>query len=81
MYFNGNKTYVTYVLLIILYSLIFFQEKNTKTKDDIYNHLHETRVNSDLIDSPYDHAQCLTEIQSTRGKVLEDNYIHISTLF
>lgn len=56
------------------------KEKNTKTRDDIYNHLHETRVNSDLNDSPYDHAQCLTEIQSTRGNVLEDNYTHINTL-
>lgn len=57
-----------------------YKEKNTKTRDDIYNHLHETRVNSDLNDSPYDHVQCLTEIQSTRGNVLEDNYTHINTL-
>ncbi|XP_052676879.1 uncharacterized protein LOC128158168 [Crassostrea angulata] len=56
------------------------KEKNTKTRDDIYNHLHETRINSDLNDSPYDHAQCLTEIQSTRGNVLEDNYTHINKL-
>lgn len=58
----------------------YFQEKITKTRDDIYNHLHETSENSDLNDSPYDHAQCLTEIQSTQGKVLEDNYTHINTL-
>lgn len=57
-----------------------YKEKNTKTRDDIYNHLHETRVNADLNDSPYDHAQCLTEIQSTRGNVLEDDYTHINTL-
>lgn len=56
-----------------------YKEKNTKERDDIYNHLHETRVNSDLNDSPYDHAQCLTEIQSTRGNVMEDNYTHINT--
>nr|XP_034307365.1 uncharacterized protein LOC117682896 isoform X1 [Crassostrea gigas] len=54
--------------------------ENTKTRDAIYNHLHETRINSDLNDSPYDHAQCLTEIQSTRGNVLEDNYTHINKL-
>lgn len=57
-----------------------YKEKITKTRDDIYNHLHETSENSDLNDSPYDHAQCLTEIQSTQGKVLEDNYTHINTL-
>lgn len=57
-----------------------YKEKITKTRDDIYNHLHETSENSDLNDSPYDHAQCLTEIQLTQGKVLEDNYTHINTL-
>nr|XP_034307371.1 uncharacterized protein LOC105342941 isoform X2 [Crassostrea gigas] len=57
-------------------------KKITKTRDDgnIYNHLHETRVNSDFNDSPYDHAQCLTEIQSTPIKAIEDTYTHVHKL-
>lgn len=72
--------YIVYTYRVYVYCLFFIQEKNTKSRDDIYNHLHETRVNSDLNDSPYDHAQCLTEIQSTRGNDLEDNYTHMNTL-
>ncbi|XP_052676664.1 uncharacterized protein LOC128158032 [Crassostrea angulata] len=58
------------------------KKKITKTRDDgnIYNHLHETRVNSDFNDSPYDHAQCLTEIQLTPIKAIEEKYTHVQKL-
>lgn len=58
------------------------KKKITKTRDDgnIYNHLHETMVNSDFNDSPYDHAQCLTEIQPTPIKAIKDNYTHVHKL-
>ncbi|XP_065939523.1 uncharacterized protein [Magallana gigas] len=58
------------------------KKKITKTRDDgnIYNHLYETKVNSDFNDSPYDHAQCLTEIQSTPIKAIEDTYTHVHKL-